>query len=532
MSMRRMIIAYAFVMFFVVIAIFGTASAALGGGMYTEVVGRQSTYTLPVAKARGTIYDRNGEPLTNAQEKYIAAVVPNVESVSRLNAAAGSDRREELRVALENGKPFLIEINTPVNADGIRTFRVFERYSEKQPASNLIGYLENGETGADGIEKSFDSMLAANGGEIRVTFTIDALGNAISGAELLVEDTYSRARDGVVLTLDKEIQIALEEACAAIDKGAAVVLDCKTGDILASASFPAVDPNHLDECLANEDAPFVNRALSAYAPGSVFKLFVAAAALEEGVGYRAVYDCTGSIEVDGMDFACYDGKAHGEVNMHTALRKSCNGYFVQLLEQIGPETVLQMVHALGFESPLELASGISSDAGTLPSAQTLQNARARANFSFGQGETTVSPLQLAAAVNAIAAGGVYTAPRLVYGYADTNLDIEETEPHEGYKVMEVTTANRLRAYMESTARYGTATRGAPQNCTSGIKTGTAQTGVYDENGDEILNYWYAGYICDAEENPVYTIVILEESAGESHTAEAFRKIGETLADFI
>ena len=229
MSMRRMIIAYAFVMFFVVIAIFGTASAALGGGMYTEVVGRQSTYTLPVAKARGTIYDRNGEPLTNAQEKYIAAVVPNVESVSRLNAAAGSDRREELRVALENGKPFLIEINTPVNADGIRTFRVFERYSEKQPASNLIGYLENGETGADGIEKGFDSMLAANGGEIRVTFTIDALGNAISGAELLVEDTYSRARDGVVLTLDKEIQIALEEACAAIDKGAAVVLDCKTG---------------------------------------------------------------------------------------------------------------------------------------------------------------------------------------------------------------------------------------------------------------------------------------------------------------
>ena len=74
----------------------------------------------------------------------------------------------------------------------------------------------------------------------------------------------------------------------------------KTGDILASASFPAVDPNHLDECLADEDAPFVNRALSAYAPGSVFKLFVAAAALEEGVDYRAVNASTGSIEDDGM----------------------------------------------------------------------------------------------------------------------------------------------------------------------------------------------------------------------------------------
>ena len=161
MSIRRMITAYAFIMFFVVIAILGTASASLGGGMYTEVVGRQSTYTLSVATARGTIYDRNGKPLTNAEEKYIAAVVPNVESVSRLNAAAGRERREELRVALENGKPFLIEVNTPVHADGIETFRVYNRYAEHQPAANIIGYLENGETGADGIEKSFDSMLAA-----------------------------------------------------------------------------------------------------------------------------------------------------------------------------------------------------------------------------------------------------------------------------------------------------------------------------------------------------------------------------------
>ena len=282
MSIRRMITAYAFIMFFVVIAILGTASASLGGGMYTEVVGRQSTYTLSVATARGTIYDRNGKPLTNAEEKYIAAVVPNVESVSRLNAAAGRERREELRVALENGKPFLIEVNTPVHADGIETFRVYNRYAEHQPAANIIGYLENGETGADGIEKSFDSMLAASNGTIDVTFTIDALGNAISGAELLVDNTYQIADGGVVLTLDRDIQLALEKACASIEKGAAVVLDCKTGDILACASFPAVDPNNLDACLEDADAPFLNRALSAYAPGSVFKLFVAAAALEAG----------------------------------------------------------------------------------------------------------------------------------------------------------------------------------------------------------------------------------------------------------
>ena len=132
----------------------------------------------------------------------------------------------------------------------------------------------------------------------------------------------------------------------------------------------------------------------------------------------------------------------------------------------------------------------------------------------------------------IAAGGIYTPPRLVYGTADANLEIEKEDLNEGYKVMEPTTANRLRAYMESTARYGTGISGAPQNCTSGIKTGTAQTGVYAESGDEILNYWYAGYICDSDDAPAYTIVILEETAGESHTAVAFQKTGEALVDFI
>ena len=138
---------------------------------------------------------------------------------------------------------------------------------------------------------------------------------------------------------------------------------------------------------------------------------------------------------------------------------------------------------------------------------------------------------MAAAVNAIAADGIYMTPRLVYGMVDTNLSVQETEENTGEKVMEPTTAARLRAYMESTARFGTARIGAPQNCVSGIKTGTAQTGVYDENGEEIENYWYAGYICNAQEEPLYTLVVLEETAGETHVPQAFRKIGEALVDF-
>ena len=89
--------------------------------------------------------------------------------------------------------------------------------------------------------------------------------------------------------------------------------------------------------MENEDAPFVNRALCAYTPGSVFKLICAASALECGIDYKGACSCTGSIVVDGLTITCYGGKAHGEVNLHTALRSSCNGYFIQLAQKLGAE---------------------------------------------------------------------------------------------------------------------------------------------------------------------------------------------------
>ena len=531
MMIRRTLFAYAAIMFFLIISIMGTASAALGGTAYTEIVGRQSMYTVSVATMRGTIYDRNLEPLTNSGEKLVAAVVPNVDSVARLYAATDGEKREELRLALESEKPFLIEVNTPISDENIETFTVYDRYEEAQPAANLIGYLQN-EHGADGIEWSYDAALSGKAGHIDVTFAIDAAGGAISGEAMRIENDYIMSDGGIVLTLDRAIQIAVEEACSEIERGAAVVLDTKSGAVLASASFPAVDPDNLAANLEDENAPFLNRAMSCYTPGSVFKLFAAAAALENGYDYRAVYTCEGRIDVDGMEFSCYNNTAHGEVNMHTALRKSCNGYFIHLLQEIGPEPVLEMLRKVGFGTSLELASNLTTDTGSLSSETELQYLRALANFSFGQGDTTISPVQLAAAVNAIASGGVYTRPFVYLGIADVNLETIRGELPEGEKVMEVTTANRIIAYMKSTARYGTARFGAPQNCTSGIKTGTAQTGIYNEDGEEVLNYWYAGFICDQTETPKYTVVLLEESAGQSHTAAAFKKIGEFLGDFI
>lgn len=532
MLTKRIVAVYSFMMFLVVLAICGVASATLNGGAYAEAVNNQSRYTLQVAASRGTIYDRNLEPLTNSRKKYMAAVAPNADSAAALFAAAVDENREVLRAALEDGTPFVTEVSYPVQTDGIKSFEVFSHFDSPQPAANLIGYLENGR-GADGIEKSFDALLSENSGQISVTFSIDALGNAILGAETEVDDTYSTVAGGVVLTLDRALQMEVESACAEIETGAAVVLRCDTGEIVASASFPAIDANRLDLSLSDTRAPFLNRALQGFAPGSVFKLFMAAAALEAGMDYNKTYTCDGYITVDGMRFSCYDGDAHGEVNMHTALRKSCNGYFIQLLQKINAKDALDMCRALGLGTAHTLADGLSDEAGFLPEAADIKNARARANFAFGQGETLTTPLQLAAAVNAIANGGTYLAPTLLYGTANADGTLLPEAPKAvGKKCMEATTANRLRAYMESTARFGTARRGAPEGCVSGIKTGTAQTGVDDENGDEIMNCWYAGYICDAENTPVYTVVVLEETAGDSTVGDAFKKIGEALLDFI
>ena len=527
---RRTVYVYSVVMFLLFIAVLGTGSAALGNSTYIEAVGRQSTYTLTVAIPRKTIYDRNLQPLTNAKKKYISAVVPSMNTIGLIQSVTDNSQHERIHSAFESNKPFLIEVRSPLNTTGVSTYTVYDRYSDPQPASNLIGYLENEKAGISGIEKYFDSELREDG-EIRVTFAVDAIGQAIQGVVTETEVDYTQSDAGIALTLDRSIQMITESSCSAIRKGAAVVLECRTGNILAMASFPSLNTDNIEQALDDPDEPFINRALCAYTPGSIFKLLSAAAALDNGVDYKLPYTCNGYTEVDGMKFSCFNQMEHGEVNMHTALRKSCNGYFIHLVDKLGVDKVYTYAENFYFGESLNLSREFVSAAGTLPDISNLRNPRASANFSFGQGETTITPLHAAAFINTIASEGVYYPPRIFLGSVNENKEIIFSLENETNKLLEPTTADRLRAYMESTARFGTAREGCPKNCLAGIKTGTAQTGVLDQNGSEIQNFWYAGYICDSDEIPIYTIIVMEESSGESHVPGAFKKIAETLADF-
>ena len=366
-------------------------------GEYVAAAGAQSLYRLQVAKGRGTIYDRNGQPLVGTTRELLGAVAPTLESIGALETATHGAFRSRLALALEDGKPFVLTLPTLVEHPCVDLFTVPRRYGEDQLAPHLIGYLDSQGRGAAGVELAMDDLLQAQGGEIAVTYQVDALGRVIAGGERLVEDTLGESQAGVVLTLDGELQRLAEEAAADLGQGAVVITQVPDCEILALASVPDFHPDRVGEAVDREDSPLVNRAFSAYAPGSVFKLVVAAALLEQGRPVET-FPCTGSVNVNGLTFSCAGGQAHGEVNLEQALAQSCNGYFINAARSLGGQAILTMAYNLGLGEEVEFGRGLRSGAGRLPSLSGLENPRALGNFAFGQGElTATSPGTLAAA---------------------------------------------------------------------------------------------------------------------------------------
>lgn len=502
---------------------------AIHGEEYVAAAGAQSLYRLDIAQVRGTIYDCDLVPLVGGETEYVAAVAPTIEAIGALETATQGQYRDQLAVALENGRPFQLTLDAPVEGPCIDVFQVPQRYSEDQLAPHIIGYLDSLGSGAAGIELAMNDVLELYEGEVSATYRVDAVGRAIAGEEPQVVNTLREAKGGVVLTLDSQIQQLVQDAAQELDQGAVVVTEVPGCEIRAVASVPDFDPLDLGDAAQQEDSPLVNRAFSAYAPGSVFKLVTAAALLEEGL-QDTTFTCVGSLNAGGLQFHCIDNTAHGELDLEGALAKSCNCYFISAARVLGGQKVLSMAYNLGFGQAEEFGRGLWSASGDLPTLEDLSNARALANFSFGQGELTTTPLQLCAMMNTIASGGTYTSPKLIQGLVDENLEVTEVESSasQTMRVMKTTTAKTLQKALIATAEEGTARPGAPEEGVVGIKTGTAQTGVY-EGEEELLHFWYCGFVCD-ENGLRYCVTVLKESATEDGgaTARVFQEVAQGL----
>ena len=304
------------------------------------------------------------------------------------------------------------------------------------------------------------------------------------------------------------------------------VLDAQTCEILASASIPEFNPLDLSASLQNEDSPFINRALTPYTVGSIFKPFVAVSAIESNIDFT--YNCTGSINVNGTIFRCNNSTAHGFLNLKTAMEQSCNTYFIALGQKVGTEKLITLCSSLGLGKSIELADNFNLKSGILPSSESITSPQALANLCFGQGELLVSPVQMATAYACFANGGHYREPTLMKGIIDKNGNIiQKVHLPQKYRVLNDSTISRIDQILESVVSNGNASKAYSEMVTNHGKTATAQSGWY-ENGREITHTWFCGYF--THNNKTYVVVIFKEdgTSGGVDCAPVFKEISENI----
>jgi penicillin-binding protein 2 len=305
------------------------------------------------------------------------------------------------------------------------------------------------------------------------------------------------------------------------------VLDVKTSAIKAVASTPVYDRNNLISYLDNEDAPFINRAFSAYPVGSVFKTVTAISAIENRIKLNTI-NCVGHTTKSGNTFYCNKRDGHGYVDFKTALSHSCNSYFIELGTKAGGEALLKTAKAIGFGNSIDIGNGFMTAGGALPDLKELNSEAAIGNFSFGQGSLTATPLQIALLYCVIANDGIYNKPFIYNGFTNKNGEYVPTTQCKGSRLFTKQTCETISEAMLETTISGTGKMAYTPLFQTAAKTATAQSGIYDKEGNEIKYSWFAGFF--PYENPEYVICIMKEngSSGGMDGAPVFKEISENI----
>ncbi len=286
--------------------------------------------------------------------------------------------------------------------------------------------------GKSNVEKAMDDYLRGKPG---VRYLRRNAKGVIDG---VIREEPPQAGDNVVLTLDARLQAITEEALRSVGRAAAVVVDPNNGNILAMASVPSFDPNTFipsikakdwEALRQNEANPLINRAISAFPPGSTFKLVTALAGLRKGLANQR-FNCSGGVSYGDHYFKCWiaeKGGAHGTLGLSDAIKVSCNAFFYQFGNAAGINAIDETGETLGLGkgSGLEVTG---EQPGVLPGPEWMRINYPRekwtsaytANVSIGQGFDLVSPLQLAMVYATVANGGVSYYPRLVKDVVDAN----------------------------------------------------------------------------------------------------------------
>lgn len=494
------------------------------GSSLKELATKQQTTSRIISAKRGTIYDSTGTALAisadvdtitinpakfkkksdddtkKTQEKVAKGLseIFELDYYETLGKVCSSNSVETIKQKVEKDKITQLkewmknnDISVGINIDE-DTKRYYPYYNL---ASNLLGFCGNDNQGLTGLEYYWDQTLAGTSGKI--TTTQDASQDLISNQDA----QYYAAENGSNLTLTLDINIQsiaekyLEQACITNkcgNGGNVIVMNPNTGDILAMATYPDFDLNKPFEPNENLSATWDSLSSSAqsealqlmwrntaisntYEPGSVFKVVVASTALEENIvesDTPGIFYCNGAQLVADRTIRCANSGGHGYQSLRQALQNSCNPAFIQLGQKIGASTLYKYFEAFGLFTKTGIAtsgeaSGIFHNLNSVGPVEL-------ATTSFGQ-RFTITPLQMATAVSAIANDGVLMQPRIVKEVinADTGA-VTNIEPKEVRQVISPETAKTMLSMMESVVTDGGGKYGQVNGYSVAGKTGTSE----------------------------------------------------------
>lgn len=506
----------------------------------------QRVQEVPVAVARGDILDRNGVPMTNSALHYSVLLFPDqiinkVDTAELLSPIVGLGIQQIVIQIQKQRQPFKLKSDidavtaAKINALGLAGVIAAEeklRYGFNNAAAHVLGYINDSDNrGMSGIEQSFDSVLR--------TDQVEAVGAMVDGGHQLIPGLgYKRFKlakekppGHVLLTLDDTVQHKVEMVMdRMLQTGAVVVLHPYSGEVLAMASRPSFNGNDLASYLSRPDAPLLNRAIAGFQPGSVFKIVVAAAALEEGiVSPTDTFTDPGYIDVGKLRFKGwnFDQGGNGVISFKEAMAYSSNPVFIQVGLKLGPRRLVDYAQKFGFGSAVDI--GVEGEAeGNLPDPDTTYPGDI-ANMSIGQGKLEASPLQVASMLAVIVNDGVRVAPRLVEKVVSSDGTTLQYFPvSTGKRIISKQTAQQIRSMLTAATQIGTGQAAMVERVGVAGKTGSAETGRIGTKGKSINHAWFAGYA--PLKNPQYVIVVLVEEgmSGGNVAAPIFKEIVEAL----
>lgn len=529
------------------------------GEELSEKAETQQLKDTEITAMRGTIYDSNGNVLAQSASVWNVFIDPlNIKDKQRdlivdefanlfgydadekkefYDRTTHQNHYELVEKKVENNiKEKLSKFVSKNELGGcIGTEQTTKRYYPYGTlASSVIGFTGADDQGLSGIEAYYDERLTGTNG--RIITAKDAKSNNIANDY----ETSIAATDGdsIVLTINQTIQYYLEKGLRETmneyqAKGAyGVVMNCNTGAVLAMSSLPDYDCNEPYKLTYSKDKKAIKKlsdktakqeAESAavqnqwrnftvsdtYVPGSVFKTFVASAALEENVvNLNTTYNCTGSIQVDKYKMKCHYHPGHGTQTLTQGLENSCNPFFITIGQKLGVHNYFKYFDAFGFTQKTNI--DLPGEASPQYYKEDQYGIVELSSASFGQ-TNSLTPIQVCTGLCAIANGGKLLQPYLVSSIADANgKTVKKTQTKEIRQVISADTSEKVRKMMKSVVDNGTGKNGYVAGYSVGGKTGTSTKLGESKNGEGDKYIVSFGAIAPSDDPEIAMLIIVDE----------------------